>query len=92
LERLGNLFIAGWELRMTRNWVAYALFGAGVGLLFVHTTLAVLWTLFGPLRPYPLITTAGPLALAPGLTPPLGLLLMLLAGRVYGAAAEGPRP
>jgi hypothetical protein len=75
-----------------RRRIAYTLFWAGVFLFLVHTTLPVLWRLFGLPEPFPLAPTTGALAVLPGLTPPLGAALMLIAGRVYAAAAPEHRP
>lgn len=68
---------------MRRRVAAYLLFGLGVVLLFVHTTLPALWELFGSPGDYPLASADGPLALASGFTPVVGALLMLFAGLVH---------
>ena len=67
---------------MTRKLVGLAIFGLGVALLFVHTTLPAAWELFGPRTPYPLSSPSGPGALASGFTPPLGAVLMVIAALV----------
>ena len=61
-----------------------ALFCAGVFSLFVHTTLPFLWALFGIPAAYPLVSSQGIGAFLAGFTPPIGGLLMLLGGIVYG--------
>lgn len=68
-----------------RTMVARTLFGAGVFLLLVHTTMPALWQVFGVPGPYPLAATEGILVVASGFTPPLGVTLMLCAGFVYGS-------
>ena len=77
---------------MRRERFAYALFGVGVFLLFVHTTMPALWQLLGMAGAYPLASTQGLLGISTGFTPPLGALLMLVAGLVYGSGRnEGSR-
>lgn len=71
-----------------RRSAARMLFGAGVFLLLVHTTLPALWQVLGLSGPYPLAATKGILIAASGFTPPLGVTLMLCAGFVYGAKGE----
>jgi hypothetical protein len=60
------------------------LFFAGVFSLFVHTTLPFLWGVTGLQVPYPLVATEGPLYYLPGFTPPLGALLMVIGGLIFG--------
>lgn len=67
---------------MRRRLAAALLFGLGVVLLFVHTTMPALWELFGPEGDYPLASADGTLALASGFTPVIGAVLMLTAGLV----------
>lgn len=74
---------------MRTRVAAYLLFGLGVILLFVHTTMPALWELFGSPGNYPLASADGPLALASGFTPVVGALLMLVAGLVH--VSDGPR-
>jgi len=59
------------------------LFFVGAFTLSVHTVLPFLWNLFGIPTPYPLISREGIGAFLPGFTPPIGGLLMLLAGFLY---------
>lgn len=70
---------------MRRQPAAYLLFGSGVLLLFIHTTLPALWQLFGPPGDYPLASTEGPLVMASGFTPVVGAVLMLFGGLVHGS-------
>jgi hypothetical protein len=51
----------------------------------VHTVLPWAWALAGIRSPYPLVATAGWGAYLPGFTPPLGALLMLFGGLVFGS-------
>lgn len=77
---------------MRKERLAYALFGFGVFLLFVHTTLPALWQLLGIAEEYPLASTQGLLGLSTGFTPPAGAFVMLVAGLVYGSGRnEGSR-
>jgi hypothetical protein len=61
-----------------------ALYFIGVFFLFVHTTLPFLWSFFGSSSAYPLASSAGFWSILPGFTPPIGALLMLLGGLLYG--------
>jgi hypothetical protein len=69
---------------MYTRLVGMALFLIGVFLLLVHTTLPLLWSLAGIPEAYPLISSNGIEAFLPGFTPPIGALIMLLGGIVYG--------
>ena len=69
---------------MARQVVGCVIFGLGVCLLFIHTTLPAAWELFGPMAPYPLSSTTGLGALASGFTPPLGAVLTVIAAVVVG--------
>ncbi|MEX2161311.1 MAG: hypothetical protein WD751_05285 [Anaerolineales bacterium] len=73
---------------MNKTWAAYLLFWLGVFLLGIHTTLPVLWTLLGLPEPIPFTADSGVLYYLQGFTPPLGAILMLIAGLVYGAQSK----
>lgn len=76
---------------MRGRLLAYVLFGIGVFLLFVHTTLPALWQILGIPSAYRLASSDGLLAISTGFTPPLGAMLMLVAGLVYGSAESERR-
>lgn len=76
---------------MRRVWLAYGLFGLGVFLLLVHTSMPALWQVLGIKNSYPLASTDGLLGLSAGFTPPLGVVSMLAAGLVYGAKGRDDR-
>jgi hypothetical protein len=65
-----------------------ALFCVGVFFFFffffVHTTLPFLSGLLGVPSAYPLVSREGVWALLPAFTPPIGGLLMVLGGMLYG--------
>ena len=61
-----------------------ALFLIGVFFLFVHTTLPFIWRLIGVPSAYPLVSENGIWAMLPGFTPPIGALLVVLGGFIYG--------
>ncbi|HEU0295293.1 MAG TPA: hypothetical protein VFR47_21310 [Anaerolineales bacterium] len=68
---------------MARKTLSYLLFGLGVLLLEMHTTLAVLWQITGAAgRMYPL-SSGTVLYYAQGFTPMLGVLTLFIAGLVY---------
>ncbi len=69
---------------MTSRRFGIILFFAGTFSLLVHTTLPFLWALVGIRTPYPLTAAVGPLSYLPGLTPPLGALLMVIGGLIFG--------
>jgi hypothetical protein len=73
---------------MKWNWAAYLLFGLGVFLMLIHTTIAAIWTVFGFPGAPPLTASSGVLYYLQGFTPPLGAILMLIAGLVYGAQSR----
>lgn len=68
---------------MSTRGAGIVLFLIGVFTLSVHTVLPFLWNLSGIPAPYPLISSVGIGAFLPGFTPPIGGLLMLLAGMLY---------
>jgi hypothetical protein len=76
------LFIEG-ELMITKK-IGIGLFFTGVFFLLVHTTIPFLWGLIGVPSAYPLVSSEGILALLPAFTPPIGGLLMVLGGILYG--------
>jgi len=61
-----------------------ALFFVGVFFLLVHTTLPFLWGLIGVPSAYPLVSSVGIWAVLPAFTPPIGGLLMVMGGILYG--------
>jgi len=61
-----------------------ALFFIGLIFLFVHTTLPFLWSLLGIPSAYPLTSSEGFWAILPAFTPPIGGLLLVLAGLLHG--------
>ena len=64
------------------------LFLTGVFFLLVHTTLPFLWSLAGIPSAYPLISSMGIGAFLPGFTPPIGALMIVLGGILYGRRKE----
>ena len=67
---------------MSSKTIAYILFGIGVFLLEVHTTLPFLWQISGLHMPYPLSQSVI-LYYAQGFTPILGAFCLLAAGLLY---------
>jgi hypothetical protein len=68
---------------MAKRILPYLLFGLGVLMLEMHTTLAVLWQITGAVGgTYPL-SRGTILYYAQGFTPMLGVLILFLAGLVY---------
>jgi hypothetical protein len=74
---------------MKRNTIAYLIFAIGVFMLAVHTTLPVFWQLLGFAGTFPLSRPV-PLYYASGITPILGVFLLLVAGLV-SEKQETPR-
>ena len=64
------------------------LFSVGVFLVFVHTTLPFIWALVGIPFAYPLAPTEGIMVALLGFTPPIGAILMVLGGLIYGREAR----
>jgi hypothetical protein len=60
------------------------IFFIGVFFLFIHTTLPFLWGLIGVPSAYPLVSSKGIWAMLPAFTPPIGGLLMIMGGIIYG--------
>lgn len=69
---------------MQHRTIGLTLFYVGVALMLVHTTLPFLWELARIPWAYPLVSTEGILAILPGFSPPVGALLMVAGGLVYG--------
>jgi hypothetical protein len=67
---------------MAKKTLSYLLFGLGVLLLEMHTTLAVLWQITGAHGDYPL-SSGTILYYGQGFTPMLGVLTLFIAGLVY---------
>jgi hypothetical protein len=67
---------------MAKSILPYLLFGLGVLLLEMHTTVAVLWQLSGATGEYPL-SHGVILYYAQGFTPMLGVVTLFLAGLAY---------
>lgn len=68
---------------MAKKTLSYLLFGLGMLLLEMHTTLAVLWQITGTAGgTYPL-SSGTVLYYAQGFTPMLGVLTLFIAGLVY---------
>ncbi len=70
---------------MQRRTVGVIFFLIGVFTALVHTMLPWVWALAGIRSPYPLAATAGWGAYLPGFTPPLGAMMMLIGGLVFGS-------
>ena len=73
---------------MQAKILGLSLFSVGVFLVFVHTTLPFLWALVGIPLAYPLTPTEGIMVTLPGFTPPIGAILMVLGGLIYGREAR----
>ena len=73
---------------MRHRTLGLSLFYIGVALMLVHTTLPFLWELARIPWAYPLVSTNGVLAILAGFTPPIGALLLVLGGLVYGRQAR----
>ncbi|MGA9349201.1 MAG: hypothetical protein WBW48_10410 [Anaerolineae bacterium] len=73
---------------MSSKRLGTSMFYIGVFFLFVHTTIPFLWTLSGIPLAYPLVPTQGWLIALPGLTPPIGAVLMVIGGLIYGREAQ----
>lgn len=73
---------------MQHRTLGLLFFYTGAVLMLVHTTLPFLWELARIPWAYPLVSTTGILAILPGFTPPLGALLMVLGGFIYGREAR----
>lgn len=73
---------------MQHRKLSLSLFYLGVALMLVHTTLPFLWELAHIPWAYPLVSTNGILAILPGFSPPIGALLMVLGGLIYGREAR----
>lgn len=73
---------------MQAKILGLSLFSVGVFLVFVHTTLPFLWALVGIPLAYPLTPTEGIMETLPGFTPPIGAILMVLGGLIYGREAR----
>jgi len=73
---------------MKHRRLGLSLFYIGVALMLVHTTLPFLWELARIPWAYPLFSTEGVLAILPGFSPPIGALLMVLGGLIYGREAR----
>jgi len=67
---------------------ALVLFVLGAFLVQVHTTLPFLWGLAGMPWAYPPNVPEGALAMLGGFTPPIGVLVMVVGGLIYGRTAE----
>jgi hypothetical protein len=73
---------------MQNKRLGLALFSLGVFLVYVYTTIPFIWALVGIPLHYPLMTTEGVLAMLPGFMPPLGALLLVVGGLIYGREAK----
>lgn len=69
---------------MTSRRFGIILFLVGVFALSVHTTLPFLWALAGIPAHYLLTPAEGFLSYLPAFTPPLGALLMVIGGLLFG--------
>lgn len=73
---------------MSRKSLSLVLFVLGAFLAHVHTTLPFLWGLVGIPWVYPLRVPQGALAMLGGFTPPIGAVLMVIGGWIYGRKTE----
>ena len=71
----------------SRTW-AWVFLALGAFVVHAHTTLLYLWQLVGIPGAYPLIATEGPLLALAGFTPPIGALVMVIGGLIYGRETE----
>lgn len=69
---------------MQGKTLGLTIFSVGVVLLFVHTTLSLLWHLVGIPIAYPLTPADRSLAALTGFTPAVGAALMVVGGLIYG--------
>ena len=69
---------------MTSKRLGLAVFALGALILHLYTTLLYLWALVThSLRTFPLMLPVSMLALI-GFTPPIGALLLVVGGLIYG--------
>lgn len=73
---------------MQHRILGLSLFYTGVALMLVHTTLPFLWQLARIPWAYPLVSSEGMLAILPGFSPPIGAMLMVVGGLIYGRKAR----
>ena len=67
----------------SKTW-GLVFFALGIFSMHVHTTLPFLWELVGIPLAYPLAATEVLLGILPGFTPPIGAVLMVIGGLIYG--------
>jgi len=67
---------------MSKKTIAYTLFIIGLLLLFMHTSLTVVWQLSGSPGTYPL-SRSTLLYYAQGFSPIFGAVLLFVSGLVY---------
>ena len=73
---------------MNKNNLGIVIFLLGIFFLFMHTTSPFLWLLIGIAYPYPLSSNQGILFYLQGFSPPIGAILMVLGGLIYGRGAR----
>jgi hypothetical protein len=74
---------------MLKQRLGLAFFALGVVILHLYTTLLYLWALLThSLRTFPLMLPVSMLSLI-GFTPPIGALLLVAGGLIYGQQARG---
>ena len=65
-----------------------AVFSMGLLLMFVTTALSFVWHLIGIPFAYPLAPTSGLPAQLSGFVPPVGAVLLVIGGLIYGRRVE----
>ena len=73
---------------MNKNNLGIGIFLLGTFFLFMHTTIPFLWAIIGITYPYPLSSNQGVLFYLQGFSPPIGAILMVLGGLIYGREAR----
>jgi type II secretory pathway component PulF len=73
---------------VTNKLTAIIIFVIGIFFMLMHTILPYLWSAFGITAAYPLIWTDGILMFLPAFSPPIGALLLIIAGLVYGRKSK----
>jgi len=81
-EYLKHLPIEGGSM-LTKKF-GIALFVIGGFFLFIHSILPFLWNLLGIPSAYPLTSSEGIWFILPAFTLPIGGILLILAGLLYG--------
>jgi len=68
--------------------IGIIVFILGILTVFVYTAFTYLWALAGISIPYPLMGKSDSFGLFSLMTPPIGAMLMILGGLIYGKKKE----